>query len=603
MAVSPEASAAQVPDGDLLLQPTVSWPREMTVGRRHLVEVDLALVASDGAPAEWPLEQEEEYVYTCIPDGGGDFDMWAVHDASVVLHRFGGSYGPAKFIVTPREKTGDRLFWLTFVNHWGVPVSVRELPVQVRADAGQQDTSAELSAPVEVPAMPGEPDGDLAENLAADGETTLDIPHEDLLEPVPAAGSAGPGIPVPAFPDLDHRDQDHRETEEMLTGARPAADVAPSAAATAPDRRDDPRRAVELADWYNLAGLRRSRSGILHWTLVPLFSPGAASGDRVTFTARCAPSDEHGTIFAVLAAPGNGSDQEPQLRSVQSVKIPSGIYRVTAELLYPNPGEVRFHGLPASPREDLRRWPEIFATVPPRLSIGTGPVHLIAAIEISGPYDLVQERIECVRRLFARAAAEAQGFVCYSVITYGPHSINNRNRDYPEVPVTTLAWAEAADDALGVLARLARVRAVIPSGYTAAAQIECVLTDLDRHLTGQEGRPVIVTVGMRPAHPPRVDPITQIIPCPDRNDWTGPMRSLRTRYAGIAFGAIHESGRRDELWGLLGTDAEATLEDFSSLDFATALGLTARPAELIPLPMFSGQLISPGVPAQESGSG
>ena len=91
--------------------------------------VDLALVDESRLPASWPLA-DEECAYTCALDGGGDFDLWAVHDAAVVLHRFGGSYGPAEFVVTP-QNIGERSLRLTIINQWGVPVGDHELRVHV----------------------------------------------------------------------------------------------------------------------------------------------------------------------------------------------------------------------------------------------------------------------------------------------------------------------------------------------------------------------------------------------------------------------------------------------------------------------------------------
>jgi hypothetical protein len=580
--VSLDVGAGKALDADLFLQPKVSWPRQMNVGVRHLIEVDLALVTSDGAPAAWPLE-EEECVYTCVLDGLG-YDLWALHDACVVLHRFGGSYGPAEFVVTPRPGSVNRPLWVTFLNQWGFPVAVRELEVRVLDTEGGEDPKPPEPdrVAVDVLALPvGEPvkDEALAEDLAVGDLATvdLDISYDDqgelVLAAEPAAELAGPASPGTIAPDSEDPDQDDR---------RPVAYSQPSA----PVRRNGERGLDRLGEWYNVAGLRRSPSGSLHWDLVPLFPPGTASGTRVSFTARCAPSDESGTVFAVIAEPPSGSAvRGRQLRSVQSAKIPPGIYRVTAELLYPLPGHVRFDGLPATPRDDVRRWPEISDTVPRRLAAGTGPVHLIAAIEVSGPDVLVAERIDRVRQLFEHVANEARDFVCYSVISYGPHSINPGNREYPEVPATTLAWAETVDDALGVLARLAR-RGAESIGYPAAAQLECVLTDLERQLTGQEGRPVLVTAGARPAHPPRIDPASEIIPCRWRNDWRGPMARMRARYEGIAFGAIRDTDWPDELWRVL--SAGTAFEEFSARTFANTLGLTVDSGQSIPLPMFAG---------------
>lgn len=558
------------PDDDLLLQPTVRWPREMTVGQRHLVEVDLALVTAAGTPAPWPLEAEE-YTYICALDGGADFGYWAVHDACVVLHRFGGSYGPAQFVVTPRQKTGDLALWLTIANQWGVPVGDYQLEVSVTGPEepppATVDEPPEALEPTIEELVPAglSPTPELDRLLAAGDEMTVDIPYQELTVP-----DALKELAILA------------EAQEALAATRSISPVAPLAGPSAPTRRDVAHVTVRLPEWYNVAGLRRSPGGSLHWDMLPLFSPGAASGDRVTFTARCMPTDERGTVFAVLAEPRAGAGRAPELLSVQSAKVPPGIYRVTAELLYPGPGHVRFHGLPEQPREDQRRWSEISTTVPARLEGDDAPAHLIAAIEISGSPGLVRERVEAVTMLVSHVAAEAKGFVCYSVMTYGPHSID-RDRNYPEVPVTTLAWAEIADDALAVLARLAR-ESVPQNGYDGAAQLECLLTDLDTNLTGQEGRPVIVTAGTRPPHPPRTD-ATQVIPCRYRRDWRVPMSRLRGRHAGIAFGSIRDAGRADELWEMLGVNA--TFGDHFAPEFARSLGLTTAIARPIALPMFS----------------
>ena len=566
--MSLDASDTVAPDaavGDLRIQPQVSWPRAMAAGRPHLVEVDLSAVPSGG---EWPFPQEE-FAFTCVLDGGGQFDLWAVHDASVVVHRFGGSYGPAHFVVIPHDKAGDGSLWLTILNPWGISVSTHELEVTVSAADGEPPQEPVADIEIAYPDTTGQAGGDPG---AASGELAL-------------------AYPLPVSPETDGLPGRYEQV---------AVTVPDDVAATIPDVRVPPDAGTELAaapsgsggddaarsplaltDWYSLVSLRRSRSGTLELDLVPVFPPGTTSGERVQVTARCGRTDEHGTVFAVVAGPSGAADGL-RLISAQSAKVPPGTYQVAIELLYP--GQVRFHGLPAKLREDPRAWAEIVAAVPRRMAADTGPAHLITAIEMSGE-DLVEARVTRVMRLIEEVATSAGDPVSYSVISYGPHSINENNRAYPEVPAETLAWAETPDAALNTLADLRRTRVL--AAYTRAAQLECVLTDLAPELTGQEDRPVLVTAGARPAHPPHRDPVSEIIPCRRRRDWRSALRLLQDQHPGIAFGAIHDDGWPDEIWRLLGRDATTTLDEFYAPNFAASLGLTAGSGPLLPLPIIT----------------
>lgn len=597
--MSTDATPERSPDATLLLQPSVSWPKVMTVHRRHLVAVNLAFVTQDREPAAWPLPDDEECAYTCMLDGGDDFTLWAVQDAAVVLHRFGGSYGPAEFVVTPREKPGERSLWLTIINKRGVPIGDHELTVTVISAEGRPDNvnDGEVPAGVANALVPDDLSADLRIPIAdhddmLDDDLTVGLIRTDL------PGPARNGQQKPPRQHLGYADPGYATAGEMLAGLRSPADIAPYSESAPPTKSEEELPPLRLAEWYNVVGLRRSPQGNLHRDLYRLFEPGTPPGERVTFTARCAPSDGYGTVFAVVAEVPNGARRHLELRSVQSARVSPGVYEVTAELLYPDAGHVRFYGLPTTPRRDPRLWRQIMDAVPTSLGGGAGPAHLIAAIETSGQESLVAERIDCVRRLFAHVADQAGSPVSYSVITYGPHSINPHSRDFPEIPVTTRAWAVTSDVALDVLAQLAR-RPPDPIGYDRAAQLECVLTELDMRLTGHEGRPVIVTAGVRTAHPPRRDSDSGIIPCIHRRDWRDPMNKLRSRHAGIAFGAIHDTGFPDELWQFLGNDIGKALEDFSARDFAIALGLTAGFDQFLPLPLIDGlQAIgSPASPA------
>lgn len=583
------------------IQPMVSYPQQMTVGRPHLVEVDITLVAEPGTTAGWPLKHEEQRAYTCSLDGGGQFDTWAVNDENVVVHRFGGSYGAAQFIVVPREKIGSLNFWLTIENQGGVSIGAHQLSVDVSAVEGggggpTKETPVGISAVdlIEVAGNRAAEDpggagyGDL---IDTDPESAFTVSASDPAEVTPVDPS-----PARGNLDNDRKNGDRQAVDEETPGVLKElfdrlpspANIAPYEQPSEPADQDGEPDNFRLKECYNMVGLRRSRSGRLTLDLVPLFLPGTATGARTSFTARCLAADEHGTVFGVVAEPSVGG-RGPRVRTVQSARVPPGTYQVTAELLYPARDRVRFHGLPVSPSHEPRRWEEIVAGVPRRLAAGTGPVHLVAAIEISGPDRLVAERIESVRRLFEYVAGTAEGMVDYSVISYGPHSIDH-NRVYPEVSPVRLAWTETADVAIGALARLARTPGAPQNSYDDAAQIECVLSDLGEDwLTGNEGRPVLVTAGARPAHPPKAIYYSKIIPCARRNDWRAAITRLLSQHAGMTFGAIRdaETAEPDELWRQLGVHADTTTEYFDLPDFAARLGLATDTVQPIALPLIS----------------
>jgi hypothetical protein len=594
--MSVDVTSAAPPGASLRLRPRVNWSKQMIIGERYLVTVDLALVREDNTPAPWPFLGKEEITYT-LALGGSGFDQWAVDDAAVVLHRFGGSYGPAEFVVTP-VKEGERALWLTIINPGGILIGDHPLEVTVVPKSGGQPRQHPSGDEKRDPEKADSGQERLVSAGAApeNGDPAQDALPRDLR--VPAADEddsllvgnghvPGPMRTDPAEPtrrDFAYADPDHAGIEDPLARLfRSPAELEPSSESAPPAEPDQDRPPLQLAEWYHVLGLSRSPSGGLHLGLLPLFAPGDNPGKRVTFTARCAPTDEYGTVFAVIAELPDGTSRQRKLRSVQSARIPPGSYEVTAELLYPFPGHVRFHGLPTMPRNDGRRWSAIMAAVPERLGDGAGPAHLVAAIEVSGSAEEVSDRIDAVRRLFSYVAAQSESPVSYSVITYGPHAINRLS---PEVPMTTPAWTVTSDVAIDVLDRLSRLPAA-PVGYHGAAQIECVLAELDGRLTGAEGRPVVVTVGVRPAHP-RATSASALIPCVYRNDWRLSIERLLRQHAGIAFGAIHDTGWPDEMWRFLGNDAGIALADFTAAEFARSLGLTAGYAQLLPLPLIDG---------------
>ena len=348
-----------------------------------------------------------------------------------------------------------------------------------------------------------------------------------------------------------------------------------------PDLLDDLLRQaiadVPLTRWYELVVLHRSRSGQLVLTGCQLFPPAAQRGDRRPLTIHCEPSDENGTVFAVITA-------EPERRfrlvSLTSAKLPPGSYPLTAEL--GRPGLVRFHGLPVELRPDQRSWPELVAAVPERLDL-VESAHLICMVEVSGTSDQVLERLERIEQLVQLVADGAKDRLTVSLISYGPHSVD---RGGPEVPLRVLTWAGGSDAALAALGQL-RERGAAEPGYPRAAQLECVLAEVADRLTAHDGRPFLVAVGLRPAFPSRVDPDSEIIPCPMRHDWRRALQQLR-EHPGIAFGAIHD-GPWEEIWNELGHDAAARMDAVNTRGFAADLGLLSLTVQHVPFPLVDGK--------------
>ncbi|BCY08790.1 hypothetical protein [Actinoplanes sp. L3-i22] len=117
----------------IALQPLVGWPRQVAPGGRHLVTVDLR----PGDPhADWPYE-DEEYPVGLMLSGQIGLTVESLGQSSVVLHRFGGTYGPARFVVTVDDGLADgteTALWLTLISAGGVPFHTARLAVTVTGD-------------------------------------------------------------------------------------------------------------------------------------------------------------------------------------------------------------------------------------------------------------------------------------------------------------------------------------------------------------------------------------------------------------------------------------------------------------------------------------
>jgi 5-methylthioadenosine/S-adenosylhomocysteine deaminase len=124
-----------MPEPAFAIRPVVSWPREATAGRRYLMTIDLE---PDDPQAAWPYAGEEILVH-CLVDSAPLFISEPMQDTAVVLHRFGGSYGPVRYVLTAAERPMTGSIHLALVNANGAPVGGYDLgQVSVVAEGGAE---------------------------------------------------------------------------------------------------------------------------------------------------------------------------------------------------------------------------------------------------------------------------------------------------------------------------------------------------------------------------------------------------------------------------------------------------------------------------------
>jgi hypothetical protein len=326
---------------------------------------------------------------------------------------------------------------------------------------------------------------------------------------------------------------------------------------------------------YQLMVLSRGPGGQLALTGEPLFWPGDTQGRQVSVPVSCAPTDAAGIAFAVVTREPR-PDLPPQARrprvlQLQAAPIPPDSYVLTAVLT--RPGQVRFDGLPVPLGESSRSWDELTRLVPGQLAVQE-PVHLICLAEECGTNDRMQQRIYRLEALITTAQAGGVP-LRVSVVSYGAHGVAWLVEDRPP---KVRAWAASASEAITALRGLAS-RRVDEREYPRAAQLECALKLVRERLAGRDGsrpaggRPVIVAAGGRPPHPPGLDTVQQIIPCPEWVDGWSEFGRLHSQ-PGIKFGALLDPQCNGGLWHQLGEHGTETVDDAVDMDrFAADLGM------------------------------
>ena len=100
----------------LRLKPIVSYPREAKIGERYLFTIDVQL--AEDSP--WPY-QEEEFEISFILETTPFFthEPLGEHEPGIVLHRYGGTYGAAEYLLTASKKiVAPGKIKVTLLNGW-----------------------------------------------------------------------------------------------------------------------------------------------------------------------------------------------------------------------------------------------------------------------------------------------------------------------------------------------------------------------------------------------------------------------------------------------------------------------------------------------------
>lgn len=123
---------------EILIEPVIHFPGEAQVGQSYLMTIDIHMVTS---PDEWPYE-EEEYPVSFLLNTMPLFSHEPIGDGdpSVIIHRFGGTYGPATFLLTAAQEEMAGNIGVLLVNKWGIPIEQVSIESRVRREIAPEDT-------------------------------------------------------------------------------------------------------------------------------------------------------------------------------------------------------------------------------------------------------------------------------------------------------------------------------------------------------------------------------------------------------------------------------------------------------------------------------
>ncbi len=118
---------------EIKLKPLITYPREAQAGKEYLMTIDIELADPQ---ADWPYPEEEyEILFQLDLHPYFSYQALSKHEPMIVLHRFGGTYGPAEFLLTTNtRKVAQGDIGITFLNTVGLPIAYIELPCEIKEE-------------------------------------------------------------------------------------------------------------------------------------------------------------------------------------------------------------------------------------------------------------------------------------------------------------------------------------------------------------------------------------------------------------------------------------------------------------------------------------
>lgn len=113
------------------ITPVIRCERRMRAGERYLMDIDFEFDAR-----LTDFGEREEVILRCMLHTDPLLANQPINGGAVILHRYGGSYGPAQFVLTARRTPGKGAIFIDLINEHGVSISSIVLrDIEVLADA------------------------------------------------------------------------------------------------------------------------------------------------------------------------------------------------------------------------------------------------------------------------------------------------------------------------------------------------------------------------------------------------------------------------------------------------------------------------------------